>query len=326
MIAAESRELNARAVLARRICDRALVLYRDETGQAIAAPDRCLHRCGKLSAGRVRDGKLTCPYHGWTYGAGGKVVHIPSENSSGPFKLPVHETRERDGYVYVRLENGEEHEPFAMPHALDKSFGRVRLVNVFENTVTNCAENFVDVPHTVSVHPGIFRQARAERISATVGLEKGEVRVDYFGERSNLGWFAGVLNPRGLPVRHIDRFIAPNITHVRYEIGKSVFLITSQSVPETPVRTRVYTELAWRLGALTPIAAPIVRVQGQRVIDQDKRVLADQMEVLADRPAPFIDTPADIIHAHIHALRAAVETGADPAVLPPQRATIEFWI
>jgi phenylpropionate dioxygenase-like ring-hydroxylating dioxygenase large terminal subunit len=324
MIAAESRELNTRAVLARRICDRALVLYRDAAGAAVAAPDRCLHRCGKLSAGAVRNGRLTCPYHGWTYGEAGRLIAIPSEQEPRPLRLPVFETREQDGYVYVRLQRGADSEPYAMPK--EKGFGRVRLVNVFDNSVTNCAENFVDVPHTAYVHPGIFRTPRRERISATVGLEKGEVRVDYFGEKQNLGWFAFLLNPRGLPVRHIDRFIAPNITHVRYEIGKSVFLITSQSVPETPHRTRVYTELAWRLGALNLLAAPFVRFQGQRVIDQDKRVLRDQMEVIRDRPVSFIDTPGDLIHAYIHALRAAVERGEDPAALAPQRDNIEFWV
>ncbi|MBL8551696.1 MAG: Rieske 2Fe-2S domain-containing protein [Hyphomonadaceae bacterium] len=326
MVAAESRALHAGAVIGRRICNVALVLYRDPDGTPIAAPDRCLHRCGKLSAGTARRGVLKCPYHGWAYGAGGRVVAIPSEDAAGPFRLPVYETCERDGYVYVRLDRGVESAPFAMPHYRARGFGRVRLVNVFENTVTNCAENFVDVPHTVSVHPGIFRQARAEKINATVAVERGEVRVEYFGERTNLGWFAFALNPRGLPVRHIDRFIAPNITHVRYEIGRSVFLITSQSVPETATRTRVHTELAWRLGALTPFAAPFVRIQGQRVIDQDKRVLADQMDVIADRPGPFIDTSADLIHAHIHALRAAVEAGEDPAALPSQRSNIEFYV
>jgi phenylpropionate dioxygenase-like ring-hydroxylating dioxygenase large terminal subunit len=192
-------------------------------------------------------------------------------------------------------------------------------------------ENFVDVPHTAYVHPGVFRTPRAEPITAAITREKGEVRVEYFGERSNLGWFARVLNPRSRAVRHIDRFIAPNITHVRYEIGRSILLITSQAVPETATRTRVHTELAWRLGPLTPFAGPFVRVQGQRVIDQDKRVLRDQMDVLADRPTPanewpFIDTQADLIHAHIHALRAAIERGDDPAALPPERANIEFWV
>lgn len=327
MIAAESRELKPDAILSRRICDQALVLYRDAAGAPVIASDRCLHRCGKLSSGRVKAGRLTCAYHGWTYGEGGKVVAVPSEGGGARnLRLALYETREQEGYIYVRLERGLNAPPYAMPHYGEHGFARVRLVNVFENTLANCAENYVDVPHTAYVHPGIFRKPKSEKLSAGVTAQNGEVRVDYHGETRNLGWFSRLLNPKGGAVKHIDKFIAPNVTHVRYEIGANIFLITSQIVPETARRCRVYTELAYRLGLLTPFAAPFVRAQGQRVIDQDMRVLADQNEVLTDRPAPFIDSPADIVHAFIHELRSAVEKGEDPCALPPRRAEIEFWV
>jgi len=328
MVAGESQALGRNAVLARRICDQAIVLYRDAAGAVVAAPDRCLHRCGKLSSGRVRSGRLTCPYHGWTYGEGGALAAIPSEGgaTNRRLRLPTFETCEQDGYVYVRLERGANALPFRMPHYGERGFRSVRLTNRFQNTVTNCAENYVDVPHTAYVHPGIFRKPKGERLRATVISEAGEVRVAYEGERRNLGWFAFLLNPRRLPVKHVDRFIAPNVTHVRYEIGDLIFLITSQIVPESERQSLVYTELAYRMGALTPFAGPLVKRQGQKVIDQDMRVLADQDEVLADRPAPFIDSRADIVHTYIHALRDAVARGEDPCTQAAQRAEIEFWV
>jgi phenylpropionate dioxygenase-like ring-hydroxylating dioxygenase large terminal subunit len=43
-----------------------------------AAVDECPHRLAPLSEGRVVDGGLECPYHGWQFeGAGGGCVAIP---------------------------------------------------------------------------------------------------------------------------------------------------------------------------------------------------------------------------------------------------------
>ena len=99
--------------------------------------------------------------------------------------------------------------------------------------MTSCVENFIDVPHTVFVHPGIFRVAR----------DGGRVEVTFLGETENLGWFRRFLNPRGGVIEHVDRFFAPNLTSVEYRFGPRRHLfITSQSVPVTPDRTRVATD------------------------------------------------------------------------------------
>ena len=72
--------------------------------------------------GRVSRGELTCSYHGWTYDGDGKVVSIPSEGGreaavSKNLATRCFETREQDGYVYLRPESGPDAiEPFPMPH------------------------------------------------------------------------------------------------------------------------------------------------------------------------------------------------------------------
>lgn len=67
------------------IDDTHLVLFRDGNGQAAALADRCAHRGAPLSQGRVCDGALECPNHGWRYGADGRVVEIPAlPNGSFP--------------------------------------------------------------------------------------------------------------------------------------------------------------------------------------------------------------------------------------------------
>jgi phenylpropionate dioxygenase-like ring-hydroxylating dioxygenase large terminal subunit len=332
-VAALSEELNQHTVLSRRILDRALVLYRDNGGKPVVAYDRCLHRCGKLSAGgKTANGRLVCPYHGWQYGTQGRLESIPSEGGQEAadarnLKLGTVAVQETEGFIYVCLSvSHQTPPPFSMPGWNDQRIKRVRLVNDFENSVTNCVENFVDVPHTATVHARIFRDAKGDAITANVTAQNGVVSVDYAGERSNLGAFAWAINPRGLPVSHQDYFHAPNITHVCYGIGKSRFLITSQCTPVRHGLTRVYTELAWEFGWLTPFAGPFVRRQAQAVIAQDQAVLKDQWQVINERPGGFLESPADVIHLYIHEIRAAVESGQDLASLPTHRTEIRFWV
>src|SRR5215475_7317552 len=106
-IAAESKELKPNRALSARILDEWIALFRDEHGKAVAFEDRCLHRCARLSKGRVATGRLQCAYHGWTYNGQGSVVFVPSEGPEGPKskhrRARSFQVREQDDYVYVRL-------------------------------------------------------------------------------------------------------------------------------------------------------------------------------------------------------------------------------
>src|SRR5262245_28625285 len=59
------------------------VAFRDETG-VTAFKDLCIHRGAALSGGKVKDGRISCPYHGWTYDRSGACVHIPSLPEGSP--------------------------------------------------------------------------------------------------------------------------------------------------------------------------------------------------------------------------------------------------
>jgi phenylpropionate dioxygenase-like ring-hydroxylating dioxygenase large terminal subunit len=320
-------------VLARSVLGERLAVFRTGDWRAVALPDRCLHRNAPLSGGCVQNGELVCPYHGWHYDAGGRVTCIPSQPPSSDYGhcLPPLEVCELDGYVYVRVKrNGAETlTPWRMHHYGERGWRHIRLRNRFANTVTNCVENFIDVPHTAFVHTGIFRSPKGERISATVTRADGTVQVHYRNERSNLGTWSRFLNPRGHEIRHTDSFLIPNITCVTYEIGAHTFIITSQSVPvgaDDGGDTLVYTDLTYNFGLFNDLARPFVHWYGQRVIDQDVAILAAQMENIRRYGAAFRDAPADIIHRYVESLRQALARGDDPSALPRLSREIEFYV
>jgi phenylpropionate dioxygenase-like ring-hydroxylating dioxygenase large terminal subunit len=328
-VVAESRELRSNTVLARKIMGEWVAVFRDENGAPVVVQDRCKHRSAQLSLGTVKNGCLRCPYHGWLYDSEGEVVEVPSEGSN--FKqiksrrVKKYSSMERDDYVYVRLQDGPEAviEPFQMRHYKESGWHTIRLINQFQNNVTNCVENFIDIPHTVSVHPNIFRNERRQKIDVEVVRRNGSVKATYKNETDNLGWFSFFLNPSGDEIIHTDEFFMPNISCVEYIFGpKRHFIITSQSIPVEDSKTLVYTDLTYNYGMWNYLAAPIVRWQGQLIIDQDIDILANQMKVIEKYGSKFSNTPSDTIHVYVESIRRELERGKDPRELPEK--SIEF--
>jgi nitrite reductase/ring-hydroxylating ferredoxin subunit/uncharacterized membrane protein len=90
----ELREGDKRRVA---VGDAQVVLLRYQ-GQICALAERCAHQGGPLSEGELRDGTITCPWHGSTFRVtDGGLVHGPST-----YDQPCYEARVRDGFVEVR--------------------------------------------------------------------------------------------------------------------------------------------------------------------------------------------------------------------------------
>ncbi|NEQ51232.1 MAG: aromatic ring-hydroxylating dioxygenase subunit alpha, partial [Leptolyngbya sp. SIO3F4] len=222
-VVALSERLTSQTVLQCTVLDEWLVIFRSVDGHPVALRDRCLHRNTRLSGGEMNQGHLVCPYHGWQYDQTGHVVHVPAEGDdftpTSNRCAKVYATCEQDGYVYIRLRETLEIQPFTMPHYREPGWETVRVINRFANSVTNCAENFIDIPHTVSVHPGIFRTERKQKLEMSVERCQGTVHATYRNETNNLGWSRWFLNPQGDEIYHRDSFYMPNVTSVEYTMG-----------------------------------------------------------------------------------------------------------
>lgn len=330
-IVAQAKELKRDNIIAARVLGEWLAVFRDQSGKAVALEDRCLHRCARLSKGKARAGRLQCAYHGWTYDGCGSVIQAPSEGEKLKPKPSARSFQvcEVDDYVYARLSDsiGESPKPFRIPFYKAEGWAALRLKNLFQNTVTNCAENFVDIPHTAFVHPKIFRVTKNEKLTATVERKGGMVSVNYRGERANLGLFSWFLNARAKEIEHTDAFFMPNVTSVDYTFSeRRRFIITSQSIPISEEETLVYTDLTYNYGIWNRLAKPIIRRQAQTIINQDIEILGNQMETIKKFGAHFTNTEADVIHVLIESIREALERGEDPRGLPVKSVEIEFWV
>ncbi|MFQ4142253.1 aromatic ring-hydroxylating dioxygenase subunit alpha [Chlorogloeopsis sp. ULAP02] len=332
-ILALSKQLKSNTVLQRTVLGEWLVVFRGDDGKPVALRDRCIHRNSRLSQGKVCQGKIQCLYHGWVYDKTGKVIAVPSEGenfqATEARRALRYDTREQDGFVYVRLAQypTEEFEPFAMPFYQQPGWETVRVINRFRNNVTNCVENFIDIPHTASVHPGIFRTPRQQKLEMTVERRNGCVFAQYRNETNNLGWFTRFLNTKGYEIRHTDSFRMPNITSVEYDMKPHRRLfITSQSVPEAEDSTLVYTDVTFNYGIWNKFARLFVRWTAQYIIHQDVKALGIQWEAINKYGNHFSNTPADTIHIFVESIRNKIAVGEDPRTLPDKSVDVKFWV
>jgi len=83
-----SHELDDGRLLPRTLLEQPVLLFRGESGAAIALDNRCAHRGALLSNGRREGDCVRCMYHGLKFDATGRCVQIPGQDMV-PAKLAV---------------------------------------------------------------------------------------------------------------------------------------------------------------------------------------------------------------------------------------------
>ena len=66
-----------------------LVLFRDEKGRYGLLGRHCSHRGADLRFGRLEDGGLRCPFHGWLFDIAGKCLEQPAEPENSKFYTKI---------------------------------------------------------------------------------------------------------------------------------------------------------------------------------------------------------------------------------------------
>lgn len=137
-----------------------LTFWCNTDGQPVAVRDRCCHRSARLSLGKVVNGTLACPYHGWQFDGTGTCVRVPQlaahEPISPHYRVDAYPCQVRYGYVWVCLG-----EPLTdIPHIPEASNSEYRLIPEFYET-WHCAglrvmENEFDLAHPTFVHTDTF--------------------------------------------------------------------------------------------------------------------------------------------------------------------------
>ncbi len=314
-IACPSRKLKSQPV-ALKIFGRRLVFFRDETGRASALDDCCPHRNAPLSAGKVVDGELACPYHGWRFDIQGRLAGIPYRPDDLPeCVVPQYDCVEQDGYVWVSLGRKRAEQPLPFPHLSLPGWTSFRMETLFNANVEACLENFLDCPHATHVHRYWFRTPTAKPVNSQVTMLDDGAVAEYFHEPREKSLVWSLLSPgKTVGMKHTDRYIAPATSRVDYEFDDGrAYSITSSCTPVDEVHTRVFTVISFRRGWLGPLVRLFFRPLSRIIINQDVHMLAlQQANIRRQGRADFNAVEQDLLYQPILAWRKALREDASP--------------
>ncbi|EHP40524.1 Rieske 2Fe-2S domain-containing protein [Cupriavidus basilensis OR16] len=313
---ARSCTLRARP-LAVTVLDRPLMLARLPSGEILACEDRCPHRQAPLSHGRIGRLGVSCPYHGWTFGADGRCNAVPGLAPQaclpqvGVRPLPV---LEHDGLVWLRPgpeTPAADHPPVADSHllpapvaALPAGSRRFLWQSRWQAHVLDAIENFLDPLHTHTVHPGLVRKdGERAPVRARLSNTPHGFTVEYLDQPVQSGLLYRLFeSPRTGESAHFGGAGTAQIDY-RYANGSQLW-ITLNFTPESATQTHVFATLhvagrwapAW---AVQLLAWPLLK----RVARQDQAVLALQSDNLQRFPGRrHCSTELDLVRGHLEAL------------------------
>ena len=155
-VAAWDHELIDGTLLARTILEKPVVLYKGESGRAVALDNRCAHRGAKLSNGRLEGDCVRCMYHGLKFDPGGKCVQIPGQDNIPP-KLGVrsYPVLERDHLVWIWMGEAAKADPAKIldfPYLRDPAWRGKPDYMHYEANYLLIVDNLSDFSHLAFVH------------------------------------------------------------------------------------------------------------------------------------------------------------------------------
>lgn len=173
------------------VCGERLVLFRDGRGRVGALADRCPHRGMRLSKGWLAEGRLVCPYHGWSFDTRGEG------RSAGTPRLsacaPHYETAVKHGLIWVKAEGEGGAGPipdleYPGLHRFSTLHRRVKVPLLL------LLDNFTEIEHTPTGHFsfGYSLDGLAE-VRTQLQYDERTIHVSNVGPQRKLPWMGAML-------------------------------------------------------------------------------------------------------------------------------------
>ncbi len=179
----ESKELKKNRSLKVKRLNTDLALWRDKNGKAGCIDNRCCHRGVSLSCGKVVNGMLECPFHGFLYDQAGRVQVIPAIGKNRPtpetMKVKAYKTFEAFGLIWIWWgdEGKSTSEPFFFKELAGFSYTSFR--DHWNVHYSRAIENQLDVVHLPFVHRTTIGRGKKTLVNGPVVIRDNELITFY---------------------------------------------------------------------------------------------------------------------------------------------------
>jgi phenylpropionate dioxygenase-like ring-hydroxylating dioxygenase large terminal subunit len=285
-----SGDLKPNKPLAMRLAGERVVLFRDALGQPGALIDRCPHRGVALSLGRIVNGEIECPFHGWRFDRSGANCRVPwnpdaKRDRLGAVALPV---REIAGLLW--LYTG--FEPSAGPEP-SETFAAQKMTVCAQSAVwnvhwTRVMENMLDMPHLPFVHRSTIGKG-LNHLTDGARMELLLEERSYGARISNA--VDGIARPGALEYRF------PNIMELLIDPPGRLLRLMVACIPEDEKTTRLLL-LTMRDFARWRLLDPVFRRMNAKIAAEDRAIVesslpnevpppGDELSVRTDAPTLY---------------------------------------
>jgi phenylpropionate dioxygenase-like ring-hydroxylating dioxygenase large terminal subunit len=179
----ESKELKKNKSLRVKRLNTDLALWRNNDGKAGCIDNKCCHRGVSLSCGKVVNGMLECPFHGFLYDQAGKVKVIPAigKNRQPPETMKVQAFKTFEAYGLIWIWWGDEEkstpEPFFFKE-LD-GFSYASFKDHWKVHYSRAIENQLDVVHLPFVHRTTIGSGNKTLVNGPVVIRDNDLITFY---------------------------------------------------------------------------------------------------------------------------------------------------
>jgi len=278
---AESREVKPGKPLGLRRGGEDLVFWRERDEKIVVMRDRCPHRSAQLSLGKIVQGEIECPFHGFRYDSTGALTLSPANGRNGPkpsiFQCGTKVARELHGLIW--LWNGDPQPDYPpLPWFDDlEGFTWSSFQVHWDTDHTRVIEGMLDVSHLPFVHSRTIGPGRKTLVNGPyTTLEAGRIRV-WVSNQPDAGLPA--IKPTELPPPESPPgllFNFPNLWQLRLsEKMRLVNVVAPVDDENVVIYTRTYqafTKNPWIGGAITRWT----NILNRYILNEDYRVTRSQ--------------------------------------------------
>lgn len=290
------------------------VLYRNSRGQIIALQDHCPHRGAALSAGKVKNNCIVCPYHGWQFQGDGACVEIPANPMGVPIpkkaRVASYPVQEKYGFVwmfYGDLPEAERPPIPPLPEFDDPTKRPIYFEYKINANYTRTLENDMDLSHVYLIHKNTFGNGfQAEQNIEDYNLElqdwSGRITVDIENFTNAKNIFRFVFRPLRSKVKTTLGFYMPNITRVDVEFGRGKLTTFTIHLP-IDNHTTMTKRVQFRNFLKLPLADNIFQLAAYQVVNEDKKVVETELGGVPDNLSDEVHVACDNLSIAYRKLR-----------------------
>ena len=262
--------------------DKKVVLFPNKNGDTNVIDDTCPHRGAKLSKGKVVDGCIQCPYHGWLFDGDGRLTHVPTTKEvpkkSSVMSYPVEELYD---FVWSVPENTLVSPPI-YPLMEEDGWHTVTGSHEVKGNWIDWVANSTDISHINYVHDF------ADENNGSVEHMAVENMVD---RTKCMAWvrpkaahpFARHMQIKKSPI--VSEFIYPNTTIIHIKLKEPYEFVTYTTL--TPV-DKTTTRMTWCFAHNINLGDPMMmRMLNEHFHWQMKKTISEDEAIISDIPEDF---------------------------------------